>query len=293
MLNFYDYISNGKCFKTLKVDDLLFVEYKCLLQGDAVSYWTPNNYFAYILGGKTHYVAGDGEFVVSKGDAVFVRKGTYVAYRQDPEEYCALIIFVSDDFIRTVLEKYPMSNLSESEVEARQCNSIFPLEMDESLMTYFHSVLSYFRQNFSPSKELLKIKFEELLLNILHGWQDPALVACLRATRERGKVSIREIMESSFRHNMSMEEYARLCGRSLSAFKADFYDVYQTTPGRWLIHQRVKFSKVLLETTDESVNDIAFRSGFKNTAHFVKVFKATYGIPPLQYRFSRTREVEV
>ncbi|MEX1241355.1 MAG: hypothetical protein WEB30_16655 [Cyclobacteriaceae bacterium] len=53
MLNVYDYITNTRYFKTYKVDDLLFVEYKCRLRTDRVSYWTHNNYFAYILGGRT------------------------------------------------------------------------------------------------------------------------------------------------------------------------------------------------------------------------------------------------
>lgn len=294
MLNIYDYITDSKCFKTFKVDDLLFVEYRCQVKNDSVSYWTHNNYFTYILGGTTLYLNGDREHIVEEGDALFVRKGTYVAHRFGPGDYCALVIFVPDEFIRTMLSKYPAPTPSpEDPVCPRESNSIFPLKVDESLSAYFHSVLSYFPRNVSPSKELLKIKFEELLLNILHGQQDPSLVACLRSLRESGKVSIRDVMETSFMHPMSLEEYARLCARSLSAFKSDFYEIYKTSPGRWLIRRRLQFAKVLLETTDESVNDVAFRSGFKNTAHFVKVFKATYGMPPLQHRFSKVAECMV
>ena len=287
MINIHDYITDHKCFKTFKVDDLLFVEYKCLFEAHTVSYWTHNNYFTYILGGTTRYINGEREYIVRKGDALFVRKGTYIADRHGKGEYCALIIFVPDDFIRTILGKYPFSSSLKNATSSPESNSIFPLNVDESLTAYFHSVLSYFSGDVSPSRELLKIKFEELLLNILHGQQDPSLVACLRGIREGGKVSIRDVMETSFMHPMSLEEYARLCGRSLSAFKSDFYDVYKTSPGKWLIHARLQFAKVLMETTGESVNDIADKTGFKNTAHFVKTFKATYGMPPLQYRLSK------
>jgi AraC-like DNA-binding protein len=38
-----------------------------------------------------------------------------------------------------------------------------------------------------------------------------------------------------------------------------------------------------------TVGHIAFGSGFKNTTHFVKVFKDAYGMPPLQYRLKNAR----
>lgn len=166
-------------------------------------------------------------------------------------------------------------------------DSVFPLHVDESLTTYFHSLLSYFSKDVSPMPELLKIKFEELLLNVMTSPRHQSLSRSLRSIQECGRISIRSVMETSFMYNMSLEEYARLCARSLSAFKAEFFEIYRTTPGRWLIRTRTQFSKLLIESTSDSINDIACKSGFKNTAHFVKVFRDTYGMPPLQYRLYR------
>lgn len=288
MLNVYDYIANSRCYKTFKVDDLLFVEYKCAIRQDAISYWTHNNYFAYLLSGETRYVGARQECVLHEGEAIFIRKGTYVAERNGPGEYCALFIFVPDDFIKRVMEKYAatanavtFARRSEPETEP-----MFPLRIDDSLAAYFHSVLGYFRRDVAPGGDLLRIKFEELLLNILTGPQNQSLAQCLCGIRECGKVSLRDVMETSFMFPMSLNEYARLCARSLSSFKSDFYEIYKTSPGKWLITARLQYAKALLETGDESVNDIGFKSGFKNTAHFVKVFKEAYGMPPHQYRLN-------
>jgi AraC-like DNA-binding protein len=156
--------------------------------------------------------------------------------------------------------------------------------VDESLSAYFHSVLSYFPRAVAPPDELLKVKVEELLLNILTSGNNQSLAYCLGGIRENGKVPLRDVMESSFMYPMSLEEYARLCGRSLSTFKSVFYAIYNTSPGKWLIRARLQYARILMETAEDSVNDIAFKSGFKNTAHFVTVFKDAYGMPPLQYR---------
>lgn len=145
-------------------------------------------------------------------------------------------------------------------------------------------MLSYFPRNVSPSKELLLIKFEELILNILASPQNRELCVHFHAIRDEGKVSVRDMMEKNFMFNMSIEEYARLCARSLSTFKADFHDIYKTSPGKWLTTRRLEYAKLLIETTSESINEIALKSGFKNTSHFVRIFKEQYGKPPLQYR---------
>lgn len=284
MLNIYDYIANSEYYKTFKVDDVLVVEYKCMLPGDRVAFWTHCNYFAYILSGDIKYSTAKGEVVARNGEAVFVKKGSYVAEHHDTGDYCALVIFVTDDFIQRVADKYPSTSKKTVERSADVTDSVFHITVDDSLSSYFHSVLSYFPRANPPSDELLKVKAEELLLNIFTSGHHPSLALGLRGIRKNGKISLRDVMETSFMHPMSLEEYARLCGRSLSAFKTDFLATYKTPPGRWLIRTRLQYAKILMETTDDSVNDIAFRSGFKNTAHFVKVFRDSFGMPPLQYR---------
>lgn len=289
MLNIYDYVTNSRFFKTFKVDDLLFVEYKCLFRQDVITFWTHNNYFAYILSGSTKYTCGENEYTVSEGDAMFIRRGTFVATHQGNADYCALVIFLPDDFIKTVLDRHISSAVKpfkKTESLSSDEESIFLMQMDESLAAYFHSVLSYFTRDISPSPELLKIKFEELLLNVLTGVHNQSLASALRKIHATEKVSIRHVMETSFMYNMTLEEYARLCARSLSTFKADFYEIYKSTPGRWLMSARIQYAKLLLETSDEPINDVAFKSGFKNTTHFVRLFKDTYGMPPQQYRIS-------
>lgn len=284
MLNIYDYIANSKYYKTYRVDDLLLVEYKCMIPEDRVAFWTHTNYFAYILSGEATYYLGDQVYVVERGRAMFVRKGAYVAQQHRKGDYCALIFFLPDDFIQHVTSKYPNLSQGKPRRAASMDDGVFSIPVDDSLTAFFHSVLSYFPNDTEPSEQLLKLKFEELLLNIMTNQQNPDLATYLAGIRENGKVSIRDVMERSFMYPMSLDEYARLCARSLSTFKTDFQAAYNMSPGKWLIRARLQFARTLLETTNDTVTEIATKSGFRNTAHFVKVFKEAYGAPPLQYR---------
>jgi AraC-like DNA-binding protein len=286
VVNFYDYITQGNLFRKFEVDELLFVEYKCLIPDSRVGYWTHNNYFEFVLGGKKKWLAGDQEFTAEPGEARFIKQGAYISERYHDHDYCALLIFVPDHFIKTVLSKYP-GGIPQSTKPPFCGAPIVTLNMDDSLSAYFHSVLTYFKKGGTPSRELLTVKFEELILNILSSPENQELADHFASIYSGGKIPIRSIMEQFFMSNMSLSEYARLCARSLSAFKAEFQEIYGMPPGKWLTMKRLEFARHLLETTEESISDVTLRSGFKNTSHFVRLFKETYGKPPLQYRQQR------
>src|SRR5687768_17786034 len=106
MNNVYDFVSNSNLFKKFEVNDLLFVEYKCLFPENKVAYWTSSNYFIYVLGGRKRYVSGNNDYLIEAGEGIFLKRGVYIAERFDNEDFCALVIFVPDNFIESVTRKY-------------------------------------------------------------------------------------------------------------------------------------------------------------------------------------------
>lgn len=262
-------------FKTFRVDDLLFVEYKCIIAETKIGYWTPHNYFVYVVGGKKKWKTRNKEYILKNGQSIFIKKGAYTAEQYFDEDFCALVIVIPDEFIKNVLNKFSQGAAG-GKKENLNDEPIIPIQIDESLSAYFYSVLSYFSKSTSPPKSLLSIKFEELIINILASHNNRVLADYFWQIHSSSKISIREIMETYFTYNMSLEEYAKLCGRSLSTFKNDFNSLYKTSPGKWLIKKRLDYGKFLLETTEKNVTEIAFDSGFKNQSHFTRVFKEVY-----------------
>ena len=285
MLNIQNYITDSRLFKTLKVDDLLFVEFKCIIDETKTGFWTHNNYFVYVLGGKKKFVTTQNEYMVEGGESLFIKRGAYVSHKYFDEEFCALMIFIPDDFIKNIIFKLNSLGISTNDVE--ESDGILPVYTDEALVSYFHSVLSYFRKSITPPKDLLRIKFEELIINILANNTNRELKAYFGNLCRSAKIRISEIMESNYTRNLNLEEFARLCGRSLSTFKRDFLKVYGIPPGKWLTEKRLHHARMLLETTELGVNEITFQSGFENNSHLVKIFKSAFGLSPLKYRHER------
>ncbi|MCB0277988.1 MAG: helix-turn-helix transcriptional regulator, partial [Calditrichaeota bacterium] len=89
---------------------------------------------------------------------------------------------------------------------------------------------------------------------------------------------------TNFCYNMSLEEFAKMCHRSLSSFKRDFFNHYQTTPGKWLLAKRLAYAGELLLKENASITQVAFDCGFEDVSHFTRVFKEKYDRTPSEFR---------
>jgi len=235
-----------------------------------------------VLTGETKLKTPNNEYFIKAGDCAFAKKGSVIMRSHTNEDFCELIVFLPDDFIKTVILKHKLSLHTQSPNEG--IDTVISLFSDEVLITYFHSLLTYFQQPNPPSKTLLKLKFEELIINILTNNKHRPLQYYFSELCSTTKPSLKEIMEANFPHNLSIGEFARMCSRSLSSFKLEFKSIYHTTPGKWLLDKRLDYSQYLLEATEDTLDEISFVSGFENKSHFIRVFKRKYGLTPGKYR---------
>ena len=102
-------------------------------------------------------------------------------------------------------------------------------------------------------------------------------------THERIK-DILSFIHKHYQENItvaSISEYANISPKEcIRSFKNAFHQ----TPVDSLIHYRIEQAKRLLRETDESVTNIAFMTGFHNSAYFGKMFKKLTGMTPGKFR---------
>ncbi|MEU3607304.1 helix-turn-helix domain-containing protein [Streptomyces sp. NPDC035033] len=83
---------------------------------------------------------------------------------------------------------------------------------------------------------------------------------------------------------LTLTELAAHARMSLRTFARRFNEEVGTSPGRWLIQQRVSRAQHLLETTDLPVDDIAGRVGFATGTSLREHLHAAIGVSPMAYR---------
>lgn len=203
---------------------------------------------------------------------------------QHPEiDVCMLMVFIPDALMRqTVREVMEMLELKTTHSEP--IPAALRVEHDVGLAALFQSMRTYLTGFEKPPEPLVRLKLRELVMSILTSGTNPRLAAHFHRVGAHDSPSIPEIMEVNFRYNLSMEEYARLCHRSLSSFKREFQAHFQESPGKWLLQRRLDHAAKLLRNSAMNVTEVALESGFEHVSHFSRVFKARFGVPPLSYR---------
>ncbi|WP_282118159.1 helix-turn-helix domain-containing protein [Maribacter aquivivus] len=282
MGNGYDIAKNTPTFKKIEVSSLLFSEYRCTETKSIFTTWNHLNYFIYVLEGKKKWRTLEHSYMVHANEVLFVKKGANIIEKYFDSDFCAIVIFIPDSYVKDFMSQKP--EIGANQKSSLQSDSAIPLKMDRTLITYFTSILDYFFNEEKPSKYLMEIKFQELLVNILSLPYNPEIGSYFKQIAQEVKPSLKNIMESNFVYNLSLEDFARLSHRSLSTFNRDFYSVYGTSPGKWLTKKRLLHAKRLLENTNLKVYEVAFDSGFESPAHFARVFKSENGITPLKFQ---------
>lgn len=278
MFNFYEYIADdsSSCHK-LSCGDSLFTIYTCPLEQKSADLWSHNNYIVYVAEGRKIWHTPQGSYDLRTGSCVFIRRGAAIIEQFAGPGFCFYLFFVSDEFICEVL-KTKSTALPPSE---KKYNPVITIEGSEVVHLFFKSMLPYFNASLLPDQSLLQLKFRELILLLADNKNNKELLSYFCTLLKSPQcVSLQSVMDANFCFNLKLEDFARLSYRSLSAFKRDFEELYNTSPGKWLTEKRLYHAKNLLTVAGKSVSDAAFESGFENNAHFSRAFSKQFGASP-------------
>lgn len=150
----------------------------------------------------------------------------------------------------------------------------------ESFFTSFQSAVD--------TPEYLRIKLLELLHLI--AWQGDAdrfyalLTTSARVTPKR---NLARLLDRQDVLNLTVNDMARISGRSLSSFNRDFKALYQRSPKQWLQQKRLSYAHQMLTDSECSVTDVALSIGYDNVSNFIRAFKTMYGQTPKQIKRAR------
>lgn len=281
MINYIELVRNNPgYFKQFSCNDLLFLNYDCPVELKKAAKWSEHNYIYYVLSGRKTLHTPETAITLTAGSIAFIKKGACIIEQFFVEPFCVVVFVMPDTFINSFLKDYAPGE----KPTAPSTLPIIPIYDDIMIKGFYQSIIPYFVNADNVPADILELKFKELFLYILHNPDNAELRNFLLSLRNSNGSSLREIMENNYAYNLKLEEYAKLTNRSVSSFKRDFQAVYKTSPGRWLMDKKLERAKKLLLQSDARISDVAFDSGFENTAHFSRMFRQKSGITPMEYR---------
>ncbi|MFT3823641.1 MAG: AraC family transcriptional regulator [Chitinophagaceae bacterium] len=285
MINVYDAIlSDPAYFKQLSVKGMLWVNYHCPQTEDWVNLYSPFNFIIYTISGKKLLSSVDKSETLTEGSLIFLKKGAIRHTRFFESGWHVIVFCIPDNYLQQSFNEYQPQSPRHSIPPPLLNDAFIDIDTNNTTHAFFYSMLPYFIQATPPPETLLELKCRELMFNIFSQQANQPLIAYINSLNKGKNAVLAEVMEANYMYNLSLEEFARINQRSLTAFKKDFMEVFHTSPGKWLIQRRLEYAEQLLITSDKSITEIACDSGFESVTHFGRVFKEKFNIAPLQYR---------
>ncbi|MCB0562134.1 MAG: helix-turn-helix transcriptional regulator [Lewinellaceae bacterium] len=260
-----------------------FVEYRAYEESTRNRVWSDRNFIVFVLEGRKVIHTAEETYKLGYNRALFLRRGGYLMSEipKGRGVFQSLLFFIDDELLDQFAREH--AGLLPKNVRAHRKAGI-PIKVTAPISQFYYSALPYFNIPLNEARRrALALKFEELLLTLIAEPANRPFAAFL-ASLLSSKPHIHSVMEQNFYLNLPLEAFARLAQRSLSTFKRDFREAYGASPGQWLRQRRLQHARLLLETTDSTVSEVAHNSGFENVSHFSQVFKSQFGYTPSAWR---------
>ncbi len=284
MLNVYDLkIAHPEIFQQYAIGDNLIVYYRCPQSEQLVRLYNNYEEILFTLSGRKTIHLGEKSWPLSEEDSLLVRKTAYVQEMFENVDWEVLAFHFNADFVKSIIKEF--NTLFEiGRLPDVPRDMVLRIHVNAHIRTSFYSILPLFDEGIKYSKTLIERRVRDLLISILAEPENIDILAYFYHIYSQHKIPIWHVMESNFMFNLPIREFAKLCQRSVSSFKNDFHNYYNTSPGKWLLEKRLAHARQLLESSEKNIGEIAYQSGFENSSHFSRVFRKQFGVAPSAIR---------
>lgn len=276
-MNVIETLKNSNSKDVIFTQNLLLSKYCSLKNSYKNSALIDSNLLNIVYKGKKVLHTINGDIEVKEGEAFFLTKGEYIMSEVlGDEDYECLLIFFDHEQARKIIAQLPFDLNSKKKMNTQ---NIFKFTMNRHLKNSADALKIYLDEKPKFADELISLKLKELIILILGtASKDNFIKFCQNLIYD--KSDLRSFMEANFEKNLTLQEFAKLSGRSLSGFKSEFKSIFNEPPMKWILKQRLKKARFLIQELKYDVGVAALNVGFKTHAHFSRLYKKHYETNP-------------
>jgi len=191
-------------------------------------------------------------------------------------------------FLRQFESRYPEVRLRPQQILTEECGL-----MCTASNNFTVDMCTYFIKQIGLDEMAAKFS-KGLMLEPKWQHQSPWMIFDIQKKHNDSQILKAQLwMEKNFAGIASIDPIAEKTGISPRHFKRRFKRATGDSPLGYLQRLRVEAAKHLLETTEETVNEITWRVGYEDINSFRRLFKRLTGLCPKEYRqrFSQTADL--
>lgn len=236
-----------------------------------------NHMLVWLISGETKIVLADAHCIFGAGDTFLIPRNqlaTIINYPKDGLPHKAVVMHLSTKRLQEFYAKNEINSHALPSLKIKTFND-HPL-----LSSCLASLIHYFDLQESLPENLASLKIEEAI-TILRSI-DPQTDGLLGSFESPAKVSLTDFMEKNYMFNMTMDKFSYLTGRSLTSFKRDFRQAYNSSPQRWLTKKRLELAHYQIREQRRKPSEVYAEVGFENLSHFTFAFRKQFGYAPTE-----------
>jgi AraC-type DNA-binding domain-containing proteins len=100
-------------------------------------------------------------------------------------------------------------------------------------------------------------------------------------------------ISKNYAKEISSEYLAMLCNTSVTSFRRYFHRAMGISPMEYIHKARMQMAKVLLDSTDDKILEIALSIGYESISSFNRNFLKTTGVSPRQWRRAKSVNIRL
>lgn len=249
----------------------------------------------YVISGHGTHVAGDKVSSVSKGDLFVINYETPHAFYGSPdgkENFVAYDLMFTNDF-------FDSSMIGINDFEALGSSflfySLFPeeqkfgpvLQLTGNSYNLFGEIFNKIYQEFNGREkgyiEIIRAYVIELILKMFRKIDSPSHSNITHKQLQTVNLAI-DYLRNNYDKHITLEQLSARTFLSKDYFSKLFREVTGLPFSVLLQKIRIEHARLLLESTDDIIVDIASRCGFNDIKFFYSSFKKIVGMTPGEYR---------
>ena len=227
----------------------------------------------YVAAGKAYFMINGKERIVESGNMVIYRPKEpqlYYYHAVDQTEVC-WIHFTGND-VENILNRYGI----------HPDTHVFYTGTSMEYKNLFLSVIQELQLTKEDYEEMLVHYFMELLIRIHRMSFVKPHKKSMQIFRDMDEAV--EYFRQHYSEPISVEAYAAEHNVNTGGFIKNFRAYTGTTPAQFIQSVRMMNARVMLETTDNNISEIADLVGYDDPLYFSRLFRKQFGCSPSQFR---------
>lgn len=229
----------------------------------------------FVIDGNAQYIVNNKTCELKKGSLYFVTPADIHRVNVIPDSFASVINIQFDE---KSVEPSLMLNFL-------RLNQEKPILLFGEDYEYAAKLFSLILEEYNGSGEYRSVCLKNYLENIL-----VFFLRCHEGIESSGndnngnmnKVVI--FIHSKFRDGISLKQAADFCGFTPSYFSLKFHEYTGTTFKDYVDRLKISYAENLLTSTDMSITQVCFNSGYKNVSSFIRRFTKKNGVSPSKFR---------